>query len=275
MTNLNSPSHAILITERHGSYLEPFLKEIFKTIVCFSKINNRFCNACSNCEKVNNNLYFDLIVIDGGRETISKDKIIEIQNRFSHMGLERGNHKIYVIKQIEKGSNQAINSLLKFLEEPPKNTFAVLTTRNESAVPQTILSRCHRFLSSSKNFEWQEMANLYNLTKEDVKVLTSMYWTIDDIIIALKNGTYLEISNLAKRFMKYPKTMGEIKELSEKFKSLSMSDIELILNYILFCVDNRTHQKVLELLEVLSLNPIKNALFWEIICIVEGSGNVK
>lgn len=51
---------------------------------------------------------------------------------------------IYIINLVENMNVQAINSLLKFLEEPPANTYAFLTTENETKVLPTILSRCEK-----------------------------------------------------------------------------------------------------------------------------------
>ncbi len=46
----------------------------------------------------------------------------------------------------ERMNPQAANALLKLLEEPPKDTFFILTTEDSSALLPTILSRCQRFI---------------------------------------------------------------------------------------------------------------------------------
>ena len=61
---------------------------------------------------------------------------------FNQTALERKGIMVYVIHEVENMTIEAINSLLKFLEEPCPNTFAILTTRNESKVLPTIISRC-------------------------------------------------------------------------------------------------------------------------------------
>lgn len=269
--NFIKPTHALLVTERQGSYFKPLLNVYCKSIVCLSKIDERTCNVCENCKKIDNNFYFDLIIM---KSPISKENILEIQNRFLHMGLEKGNHKIYVIEQIENAHNNAINSLLKFLEEPPHNTYAILTTRNESKVPETISSRCQRFLSPRvSNFNWEDVSKKYNLEKKDVSILTNLYWTIDDILFSLENNEYVEIMNLSKKFLNEKKTLIELKELSEKFKKLSYSEIELILNYCLFNLTFNGKKQILEIVEILNLNPIKTAIFWKLIESIKG--NVK
>ena len=37
-----------------------------------------------------------------------------------------GTHKVYIIEDFEKLTVQGENSILKFLEEPPENTIAIL-----------------------------------------------------------------------------------------------------------------------------------------------------
>jgi len=51
-------------------------------------------------------------------------------------------YKIGIIVQAEKMTLEAQNTLLKTLEEPPLNTFIILTCRKTSLLLQTIISRC-------------------------------------------------------------------------------------------------------------------------------------
>lgn len=53
--------------------------------------------------------------------------------------------KIGIITQSEKMTPQAQNAILKTLEEPPANTFIILTTSNRNKLLPTILSRCQSF----------------------------------------------------------------------------------------------------------------------------------
>ncbi|WP_027119757.1 hypothetical protein [[Mycoplasma] testudinis] len=267
--NLQHHSHAILITESQGSYLTPFLTAYLKSIVCTSKIENKSCDACENCTKIKNNLYYDIIDVDGSVETISKDRIIEIQNRFLRMGLERGNKKVYIIHQIELASSQAVNALLKFLEEPPNNTYAILTTRNQLVIPQTITSRCQRVLLKKNNFDWSQTAIKYNLKKADIKSLTDIYWTIDDALAALKDNTFSEVSELSFRFLNTKKSLEELNAIFEKFKSLSFRQIQLVLNYLIVNLDITCWDVLVRLSNDLKLNPIRSAMFWQIIRVIE------
>ncbi len=86
--------------------------------------------------------YSSLIFIDGCRRSaISKDEADEIQSRFSVTAAE-GGVKVYIIDHMENSSDSAQNSLLKFLEEPAGDVYAILTADHAEGILPTIRSRC-------------------------------------------------------------------------------------------------------------------------------------
>lgn len=52
------------------------------------------------------------------------------------------NKKVFIIRDIDRGMEQAQNKLLKTLEEPENNVYFILTTTNVNLVLPTIRSRC-------------------------------------------------------------------------------------------------------------------------------------
>ncbi|MBN2406808.1 MAG: AAA family ATPase [Elusimicrobia bacterium] len=52
--------------------------------------------------------------------------------------------KVYIIDDISEASTEALNCLLKVLEEPPAGTFFILVTSRIQALLSTITSRCQR-----------------------------------------------------------------------------------------------------------------------------------
>ena len=272
--NFKNPFQSLLLVEKQGCYLEQFVHDYAKKIVCLSKENEFFCNKCINCLKIDNNNYYDFFIVDGLNEGITKDKILHIQNSFMHGGLEEGNKKIYLIKQVEKGTKEALNFLLKFLEEPPSHTYAILTTRNENLVLPTILSRCQKyFLIKEKNFDFNLLMKKLKISDLEMDILSKLYWTIDDLIFSIKNKDHLEILKFLDLLLKKIKTIDEMGKLQDLFKNLSYRKIELVLNYLLHKLNSKCHENILKILSILSINPIKSALFWEIIKIVEVASN--
>ena len=69
-----------------------------------------------------------------------------------------GKNKVAVINEIEKISIDGLNAILKILEEPPKNTYFLLSTNFLNQIPLTIQSRCFDLRISSpeikQSLEW-------------------------------------------------------------------------------------------------------------------------
>ncbi len=55
-----------------------------------------------------------------------------------------GPWKIFVIADADRMTDEAANTLLKTLEEPPEGTVIALTTSRPSALPATVVSRCQK-----------------------------------------------------------------------------------------------------------------------------------
>lgn len=87
--------------------------------------------------------YGDFLFFDGTqKEAIGRENILGIQELFAKTSLEDSDKKIYVIDHAENMSISAMNCLLKFLEEPSNNVYAILTTDNVERLLPTIISRC-------------------------------------------------------------------------------------------------------------------------------------
>ncbi len=72
--------------------------------------------------------------------SIFADEIEELNQKFSLKSFEGGS-KVLIIWQADKMNNVAANKFLKFLEEPPKDTYIILTAENIDNILPTILSR--------------------------------------------------------------------------------------------------------------------------------------
>ena len=55
-----------------------------------------------------------------------------------------GRYKVYIICDAERLTEDAANSLLKTLEEPPPHSVLILVASQESELPETVVSRCQR-----------------------------------------------------------------------------------------------------------------------------------
>ena len=78
-----------------------------------------------------------------------------------------GKNKVAAINEIEKISIDGLNAILKILEEPPKNTYFLLSTNFLNQIPLTIQSRCFDLRISSPEIK-QSLEWLSDYQTEDV-----------------------------------------------------------------------------------------------------------
>jgi DNA polymerase-3 subunit delta' len=126
--------------------------------------------------RVDEENYPDMMVFDGESGRIKKGDIEKITSNFDKTALEEKGIMIYVLHLVETMTPIAVNSLLKFLEEPGKNIFAFLTTENESKVLPTIISRTQvlRFREIDRAKIIKDAENM-GVLLEDAEILSGFY----------------------------------------------------------------------------------------------------
>ena len=151
---------------------------------------------------VENGTYPDLIIIDTKKEQVKIDDIRRIEDKFSQTSINQLGIKIYIINLIENLRPNEANALLKFLEEPLDNTYAILTTENEYSLLPTILSRTEivRFSSVNKNDLIDECIKL-GVNKKDAEILTFFQNDASMIKEEIENENYLEAKKYVENFI--------------------------------------------------------------------------
>ena len=134
-------SHSILLLNKDEKFLSIFAKSICKLLLCQSK--DSFCDTCNVCNKIKKNIHPDCKQINTNGEKISVEMIEEITDTVLTRPYE-GDIKIYLLNNFDQATESAQNKILKTLEEPPKDTYFILTSTNEFKILQTILSRCSK-----------------------------------------------------------------------------------------------------------------------------------
>lgn len=168
-------SHAYLLVGEQGTPLLESALYLAKSIVCDNP-NPLACEECLTCLRIDEGNYADIIVIDGMKSSIKKDDIKLIESQFKTSSIEKKGKMIYIINHIENMMVEAINSLLKFLEEPHENIIAFLTCENENRVLPTIVSRTQvlHFKSINKAKIKQSALEL-NIEPIDVELLCNFF----------------------------------------------------------------------------------------------------
>ena len=142
--------HALLITGEPGTGKKTLAALISSALMCKDS-GNAPCGVCSGCMLAASGEHPDITVIEKGkplsaetargRSTIPVDDIREMIRICSQYPYEGGNRAV-IIRDAENMTVQAQNCLLKILEEPPQNTFFILTSAHSNQLLTTVRSRC-------------------------------------------------------------------------------------------------------------------------------------
>ena len=162
----NKLSHAYLVVSEDSLYCDEFILQFVKAVFCFKNDNKDFknCGECKNCISIEHNNYVDFYKVDA-KISIKKEEIQSLKKEFSIKSYY--GKKIYWIKDVEKMTDQAANSLLKFLEEPEDDIIAILSCKNINAVLPTIISRCQQIkLIGKKEEKLEEKENIAEIILE-------------------------------------------------------------------------------------------------------------
>lgn len=110
---------------------------------------NKPCGECLSCKRIKEGKHPRIFFVEpGGKGSILKSQIDDLEHEFSRVSLEEG-IRVFIIKDIDKATLEASNRLLKFLEETSSTTYGILTTENLQNIINTIKSRS-QIISFSK-----------------------------------------------------------------------------------------------------------------------------
>lgn len=94
--------------------------------------------------EIENGSFVDLVEIDAA----SNRRIDDVRDLIEKINFSPSvsKAKVYIIDEVHMLTKEAFNALLKTLEEPPDYAYFILATTELHKVPDTIQSRCQRFL---------------------------------------------------------------------------------------------------------------------------------
>lgn len=145
----------------------------------------------------------DFIFLNGNRkEQIKKEEVDDIQSRFSRTASSKAGRKVYIITHAENSSSGAMNGLLKFLEEPAENVFAILTADNIERILPTIRSRCItvQFQPVGQDVIMEYCRSLA-LDEEDVWFLSHIAPGLEDIGLLAAGRSYQTAKRMFRQYL--------------------------------------------------------------------------
>lgn len=195
----NKIPHAYLLCAKKGIDIHEAAMFIVKSLICEEDV--LACEKCSDCQRIEEYNYVDFKRYDGKEESIKKRHIEAIQTEFAKSSME-GKAKIYLLENIDNATPEAMNSLLKMLEEPTEGIYAILTCENQNRVLPTIQSRTQivHFRAISQQALAKQVIE-EGIKEEDANILSNIYDSIEKIKVAESEELYADLKVEALNFV--------------------------------------------------------------------------
>lgn len=175
-------SHAYLFQGARGTGKREMSSLLTQSFFCSNRDGVEPCQRCKDCHRIQSGNHPDVHEIVAEGQSIKKEQILHLQKEFTYTGLE-SNQKVYIVQDADKMTANAANRLLKFLEEPNRQTMAILLTENGQSILDTIRSRC-QILSfqplNAKNLENRLMEE--GINEATARLLASLTNNLDEAV---------------------------------------------------------------------------------------------
>jgi len=189
-------SHAYLIQGERGSGKEAIALLIAKGLFCNYKEALEPCQTCNMCKRIDSGNHPDVHWVEPDGKSIKIEQIRNLQKEFTYSGLE-SNKKVYIIKAADTLTSNAANRILKFLEEPSRQTTAIMLTENSSAIIPTIRSRCQVIdlqPLNPKNFQHKLMEQ--GMPEHQAILMSALTSSLEDALAWQANDWFATASKL-------------------------------------------------------------------------------
>ena len=211
--------HAYLFSGQVMPQLEALARTLAKTLNCQHPVRAEAsfardgalppaidcCDTCPVCRKIDAFTHGDIHRArpESKMRQITIDQMREIMHEV-HLRPNEAEYKVAIIEGADRLNNQAANSFLKTLEEPPAKSILILLTTEPQRILETIISRCLRLHFAAEGgrragagqLEW---LGEFGRMAVDQKSLISRYRLLDTLLqrlTELKEG--IETSLAAK-----------------------------------------------------------------------------
>ncbi len=146
--------NSLLFCGSEGVGKESMALLLAKAMNCEKKRDDA-CEICSSCRAINRANFPDVMVISPDENVIKIDQM-RILKKTAYLRPMVGKKRVFIVTEAEKMNEEASNSLLKILEEPPLFSHIVLVTANLDLIKPTIKSRC-------------QILNFQPISREDIE----------------------------------------------------------------------------------------------------------
>lgn len=192
------------------------------------------CKACYPCHLLDTQNHPDLLVLGPEKpDTTIKIESIRALIQFLSIKSYYGRGRVVLIRNANRMTFQAQNSLLKILEEPPEHKLIILQSNRVSSLLPTINSRCQKYYfnqpSPAEVVAWFSQHTALDSTV--VQELLDSYWLARPLAalpLLQEKGdqaTLPRCSDLRQDCQQFTQRKLQLKQLVERWKNISAQQL--------------------------------------------------
>ncbi len=222
-------SHAYLFSGPRGTGKTTTARLFAKSLNCHNRKEGKAepCNKCPSCLDIINGRSLDLIEIDAASHR-GIDEIRELREGIKFSPAKE-KYKVFILDEAHQLSKDAVNALLKTLEEPPPHAIFVLATTEVHKMLPTIISRCQRFDFRKLKLPEIEQRMSYICKKEGVKIDKAAL----ELIALNSGGAVRDAESLLDQVLTFAYTVNSEEIKAEKVRDiLGIADNSLISQFL-------------------------------------------
>lgn len=247
VVRLGNVSHSYMFVGEEGLGKCLFALDFAKLILCMSE-NKPECNDCESCVKFLSQNHPDFIKVEPDGNSIKIAQMREMQENIYQKPIV-SSKKVFIINNAEKMTQEAQNSLLKTLEEPPSYIVIILIVSNENLLLNTIKSRCLKLnfqnigkaeilkYLEANNLKQEFTDNMVNLCNgsigklEEIRQNIELYRNTENIIINILNARYDSVIDVIKDSELLYKSKEKITNMLEYMEVIAYTYIQKNISY--------------------------------------------
>lgn len=238
-------SHAYIFSGSRGSGKTTIARILAKSLNCQNRKAGEFepCNKCPSCLEIVEGRSLDLIEIDAASHR-GIDEIRELRDGIKFSPVKE-KYKVFILDEAHQLTKEAVNALLKILEEPPSHAVFILATTEIHKMLPTIISRCQRF--DFRKLTLLEIVKRLELvvSKEKAKIDKSAL----ELIALSSGGAIRDAESLLGQALSF--SGKETLNSADIQNLLGMVDISIVSKFVDFLADKKGEGAIVFLNETL------------------------